>query len=89
MVGMSTVLVQIDPLPDTQARSAVHDGEAQVHVGEDGADVRRHVVRTLHAVLEQGVAVLHQARQEVLQVGAYVGVGVLAQDQGGAGVLDE
>ena len=49
----------------------------------------RHVVRALVLVVKGPVAVRDQSREEGLQVMADRRIGVLADDQRGAGVLDE
>jgi hypothetical protein len=51
--------------------------------------MRGHVVRAFVVVHELGVAVRGEAGKERLQVLAHRRRGVLAQDQGGAGVLQE
>ena len=48
-----------------------------------------HVVRSLVAVLEEPIAVGDQSRHEGIEVAPHGRVGVFAENQGCAGVMDE
>lgn len=49
----------------------------------------RHVVWSLVGMLEESVAVRHQSAHECLEIAAYTWVGILAEDQRGAGMMHE
>ena len=51
--------------------------------------MRRHVVRPLGVVAVGGIAVGREPREDRFEVAPHVGVGVLAQDERRAGVLQE
>ena len=86
-VARAPVLPQVDALPDAERERAVSHGNHQARGGEDRAHVRRHVVGSFVGVVEEAVAVGDEARHERLEVAAHRRVGVLAQDQRGAGVV--
>ena len=65
------------------------DRQGHLHLGQNGAYVRRHVVRPFLGMVIDRVTVGDQACHELFQVAAYTGVGILADDQRGAGVLQE
>ena len=72
---------QIDALPCTQSAMSICDGNGEVHICEDGANMRRHVVRTLLTVLEHRIAIGYQPDHKGFEIAAYRRVGVFAQDQ--------
>jgi hypothetical protein len=51
--------------------------------------VRRHVVRAFGVVAVGGIAVRGEAGEDRLEIAPHVGVGVLAQDERRAGVLEK
>jgi hypothetical protein len=52
---------QVNALPRAQRKASAAQRQAEVHGGERGADVCRHVVRTLAGVDKKRVAVGHEA----------------------------
>ena len=88
-MSRSTVLKEIDPLPGAQAELAGVDGDGQASWGEHGADVRWRIVRAFQDVALPGLVWGCQAIHKCFQVELSGGVVVLADHQGGAGVLDE
>jgi hypothetical protein len=51
--------------------------------------MRWHIVWSLIYMPEKRIAVRDQTRHESLQIGAHLGVGILTQNKGGAGMVDE
>ena len=80
------VFPDVDALPGAEGEFTVHDGEAQVHRGQRGADVRGHVVAALAGVLEERVAIRGEPGEEALQVAADFRVGVFLDEQRSGGV---
>lgn len=75
------MLPKINTLPGAQVTSTAAYRQGQAGIREDGADMRRHVVRTLRPVLEQWIPVRHQARHKAIQVGSHIRIGILTQNQ--------
>src|SRR5207248_7340865 len=73
-------------LPRSERELCATHGQRLRGPGERGADVRRHVVRPLFLVLVVG-AFGREPRQERFQIPPHGRVGVLLDDQRGAGVL--
>ena len=68
---------------------ALCDRNRQVVLREDSANVSRHVVRPLVVVFKPRRAVRYQTNHEAFQILAYRWVGILAEDQRCAGMMDE
>lgn len=77
---------QVNALPRAERQASVAQGQAEVHGGERGADVRRHVVRALAGMDEERIAVGHEAVEEAFEIAAYVRVGVFLDEQRGGRV---
>src|SRR3954451_3494990 len=86
---IGAVFPEEDSLPGPQLAAAGLDRDAERGLSEDGPDVRGHVVGALEVVDEPRIAVRDQPRGEVLEIPPYGRVGVLADDQRRARVLDE
>ena len=78
-----------DSLPGPQLTAPFIDRDAEGGLGQDRADVRGHVVGAFEVVDELRIAVRHEPFGEVFEIPPYGRVGVLADDQRRAGVLDE
>src|SRR4029453_6015152 len=78
---LEAMFPEVDSLPCPKGQLAVHDWNVQVHCGEPPGGVSRHVIVSFARVLEQRITVRHQAREEALQVTAYLGVGILLDEQ--------
>ena len=85
----STMFIEINPLPRAERQFAVAYGQAEIAVREDAADVGRHVIAALGIMAKDGIAVPDHARQKGFEIAAHRRIGVLAQHQRGAGVLQE
>ena len=83
------VLVEIEALPGPERAGTGADRQRQLDLREDGPDVGGHVVRSLVAVLEEPIAVGDQSGHEGVEVAPHGRVGVFAENQGCAGVMDE
>src|SRR5690606_20377698 len=83
------MLEQVEPLPGAERQGARDHRDRDRALREHRSDVRWHVVGPLFVVLEVGVTVGNQAAKEALEIASHRRVGVLAQDQRGAGVLQE
>jgi len=88
-VRVMPVFIQIHPLPGSEGAMSIADGQGHLHLGQDSAHMRRHVVRSFLDMIVDGVSVRHQPRQEAFKVGAYAGVGIFTDNQGGARMLQE
>src|SRR4051795_11376590 len=88
-MGCGAMLPEIEALPCPQVAGVVGDRERDRVLGEDGSNVGGHVVGALGGVAELGRAVGDETGEITLEVVADAGVGVLAEDQGGAGVMEE
>src|SRR5690348_9420132 len=89
LMRIEPVLPQVDALPGAQQHLAAMHRHGQVDAGEDGADMRRHVVGAFRVVFEQRIAVGDHAGEPALQIVAHAGVGVLAKQQRAAGMRGE
>ena len=80
---------EVDSLPDAEVATTVANGDGDRVLGEDRPEMRRHVVGAFVVVAENRVAVGDESREESFEVAADFGRGVFAEDQRGAGVMDE
>src|SRR5579871_32537 len=80
------MLIKINALPGAQLRATVVHRHGQADASENGAHVRRHIVRAFGVVLEDRVAVGHGARKPAFEIGAHGRVSVFADQQRAAGV---
>src|SRR5262245_212853 len=85
-MGGVTMFPEIDSLPGAKGEAAALDGNGEVHGGEGGTDVGRHVVIAFRSVDEQRVAVGHKTREEGFQVAADIGVGIFLNQKRGGGM---
>lgn len=88
-MGVKPVLPEIDTLPNPEIDPTVAHGQGERAASENAAHVRGHVISPLLVVAEQGVAVANQPGEEGLEVGKHLGIGVFANNQGSAGVMEE
>ena len=88
-MACSSVLPQIDPLPDAERTLSVTDRQGQVVSGQNGSDVGGHIIGSFIGVIEYRVTVRNQSRHIVVEVAANIRICILAQYQRGAGVLQE
>ena len=88
-MGGNTVLIEIYTLPRAECQLAVAYRQVETAVREDAADMGGHVIASLGIMAKDGIAVPDQATEKGFEIATHRRVGVLAQDQRGAGVLDE
>ena len=80
-VRLISVFPKIDSLPGSQSEGPADDRDAQVHRGQCGADVRRHVIVALGCVSKQRVPIGHEPREKTLQIAAHFRVGIFLNQQ--------
>ena len=78
---------QINALPGSQSQPSPVDRYGEVSLGESGAYVRGHVVRAFGGVPVKLGLLGHQPGEEIIQIGGYVRVGVLLNQQGRGSML--
>lgn len=83
------MFVEVDALPGAEIESTIEYRDREGHSAEHRADVRGHVVVALGVVLETRIAVRNEASEVPLEVAPDRWIGVLAQDEGSAGVMQE
>ena len=83
------VFPEKDALPGSQVAAAAFDGDRERGQGQDRPDVRRHIIGAFAVVLKRRIAVGRQIGGELFQIAANGRIGVLADDQRGARVVDE
>src|SRR4051794_3042730 len=83
------VLPEIEALPGPQIESGLGDRDRDRGRRQDRPDMRGHVVWPFGGVSEDGVPVGDQPGEVAFEVGTDARIGVLADDQRGAGVVDE
>src|SRR6476646_5112231 len=83
------VLPEMDPLPGAEREPAMAERDRELGRREGGAHVGRHVVGAFVAMAKERVAVGNEAREEAVEIGANVRVGVLLDHKAGRGVADE
>src|SRR3569833_1203 len=79
IVRNPAVLPQIDRLPGPQPQLGIHDRDDQGILGQNSADMGRHIVRALRIVLIRGVAIRNHTRKDRLEILPDTGIGVLTQ----------
>jgi hypothetical protein len=84
----AAVFPKVNPLPGAQRHSALANGDGEIDSRQRGPHVSRHIVVPLNRVREQGIAVRHQAGEEMLQVTSHVRVGIFLDEQGGGSVAE-
>ena len=62
------VLPAVDPLPCAQREASARERNRELDRGQRGTDMRRHVIGSLVAVPEEGIAIGHQASQEAFEI---------------------
>ena len=67
---------EVETLPRAEGECAAFKWDAEIHGGECGAHVGRHVVVAFGGVLEDGVAVRREPREEAFEVAADFGISV-------------
>jgi hypothetical protein len=80
-MSTSPMLDQINALSRSERQAAVDDRNGKVSLRQRRANVRRHVVRAFGTMLEQRVAVGHQAREKSLEIARDFRVGILLNQQ--------
>ena len=89
LMSALTMLPQKHPLPHAQRAAAVRDGEGDFALRQHAADMRAHIVIAFQHMVKTGVAIGDEAGEIIFQIEPNIGVGVLGDDQGSAGVMDE
>src|SRR5262245_20674498 len=82
------MLPTIYALPGAKREPATSKWDDQIHGGQSGADVRRHIVLTFLDVLKERLAIRHKPRKEAFEVAPHFRVGVLLNEQRSRGVLE-
>ena len=88
-MGISAVLEQVDPLPGTESQATIDHRNGHRRLGDRGANVRRHVVRSLVGMTVAPIAVGCDPGEPVVEVGEHIWIGVLLDHQRGRSVLEE
>jgi hypothetical protein len=88
-VRRAPVFPEVNTLPDTEVAAATRNGYAKRTGRQNATHMRGHVIRTLIHVTKYRVAIGHEPGHEAFQIGAHLGIGVLAQHQRGTGVVQE
>lgn len=78
---VGTMLKNINILPDAESQFPIDQGNADLGLGEGGADVGGHVVGTLRGMAVIGIILPHQAAEIIIQIVQHIRVGVLLNDQ--------
>lgn len=89
VVARSAVFPEIDALPGSEGAASFHDRDRQAVLGQDSANVGRHIIRPFVVVFEPWRTIRYQTCHEGLQVMANRRIGVLAKDERGAGMMHE
>ena len=88
-VRAGAVFPEKDALPGSEVALAVFDGDRERGQRQDRPDVGRHVVGSFAVVPEGWIAVGHQFGGELFQIVTNGRIGVLADDERCAGVVNE
>jgi hypothetical protein len=80
-VWPESVFPQVDALPRTEREAPVREWNRKLHSGQRRADVGRHVIGALVAMLEERVAIGYKAGEETLEISAHVGIDILLHDE--------
>ena len=86
---MIAVLEEIDALPGTEHELAVHDRHRELHLGQGGFQMRRHVVRPLIVVFVESRASGRESVEEFFKVAPHGRRRILLDEQRGRGVTAE
>ena len=81
------MLKQINTLPSPQRQLPFMNRDRQLRLRQSRSDVRRHIVRPLRGMPVQPRVLRDQAREEIGQIGHYIGIGVLLNHQRRRSVL--
>ncbi len=88
-VGRGAMFPQVDYLPPAQTTGTAGDRDSQPTLGEYGTHMGGHIVRSLQGMAKEGITIRCKPGYEGLQVPAHIRIGVFAQYQRSAGVLQE
>ena len=77
----NSVFDEINALPGSERRLATDNRNRQMSVSQRSTNVRRHVVGAFSAVLEQRIAVGHQASEKPLQIMHDIRVGIFLNQE--------
>ena len=80
-VWSASMLEQINPLPSSQGKSAVHDRDGKVHVDQRSSDMGGHVVVAFVCMPISPCLLWRDAFKERLQIGADVPRRILLNEQ--------
>ena len=80
---------QEDSLPCPECKLPIDYRDAQAGIGQYRAQMCRHIVRTFRSMEVVGVPVGHSSCKPTFKVVKHLRVGVFANNQGGAGVVDK
>jgi hypothetical protein len=84
-----SVFEEENALPSSQLHAGICDRNYFAEVGQDGANVRRHIVRSFIVVLEVRRVFRHEPVKEFFQIATSGRVRVLHDDEAATGVLNE
>jgi len=87
-MGRAAVFPEVDSLPGSQREAPVRDGDGEVHGGQGGANVRRHVIVSFDRMPEERITVGHETGEESFQITAHVRVGIFLDQQGSRSVTE-
>ena len=71
----------INALPGAERETAADDWDAEVHGGERGSDMGRHIVVAFHVMLEHRAAIAHKAFEKFLEIAAYRRIGIFLDQE--------
>ncbi len=83
------VLPEKDSLPGSKHQLAGPDRYLQVVVSKNAADMSRHIIRALGDVTKTRIPIGYQVGHKPLEIATNCRIGVLAQHQGSARMLQE
>lgn len=84
---MIAELAEVDALPCAQVKMAARYGDVDADTADGALGVCRHVVGSFEGVHIIGGVLGNQPIEDVGKVGSHIGIGILVDGQGAAGVL--
>jgi hypothetical protein len=87
-VRVDAMFPKVNALPGAEGESTALVRNAEIYGGEGGADVGRHIVIAFGSVLEDGIAIGCEAREDAFKVAADLGVGIFLNKEGRGSVLE-
>src|SRR5437879_2249445 len=86
---LCTVFENVDALPGAERQFPLDQGNGQLRLREQRADMRRHIVRTFGTVAVPGRVLRNQSREKFFDIAHDVGIGIFLNGQRRGSVLDE